>query len=377
MVWKATGRPIVRQQRGRWVVRIDGLETTTGTARPRQIGTYSSRRAAQKAATDAAASGEGPVARGTVSWLLHRWLASKTDISVKGKDQYEWAAGHIDRALGPVRLDRLDREDIARWLEDLAQGGKYSRRSIQIFRNTLKAALADATDEGLIPRNPAARVPMPRAVVKPGLIRDTPSWDEQQVAAFLAAIVGHRLAAPIRLEALYGLRRSELLALKWDDIDFRNGTVEIDEGLVEVKGGVVWTPGKSARSRRTMPVDEATMAGLKSHRRAQNTERLQTGAEWIGLDLVVTTRNGNYVEPRNFDAILERLIQRAGLPRLTSHGLRHTAATLMVRHSADLGELRAVADILGHSPEMLMKVYAHTVPESLRSVVAKIGDRSS
>jgi hypothetical protein len=66
MVWKATGRPIVRQQRGRWVVRIDGLETTTGTARPRQIGTYSSRRAAQKAATDAAASGEGPVARGTV-----------------------------------------------------------------------------------------------------------------------------------------------------------------------------------------------------------------------------------------------------------------------------------------------------------------------
>ena len=82
------------------------------------------------------------------------------------------------------------------------------------------------------------------------------------------------------------------------------------------------------------------------------------------------------MEPRNFDAILDRLIERAGLPRLTSHDLRHTAATLMVSESADVGELQAVADILGHSPDMLMKVYAHTVPDSLRSVVEKIGSRS-
>ena len=111
MAWKATGQPIVRQQRDRWVVRIDGIETTTGKVRPRQIGTYSSRRAAQKAATSAAAEDVAPVARGTVSWLVHRWVASKTDISVKGKAQYEWATGHLDRGLGPVRLDQLDRDE--------------------------------------------------------------------------------------------------------------------------------------------------------------------------------------------------------------------------------------------------------------------------
>ena len=103
------------------------------------------------------------------------------------------------------------------------------------------------------------------------------------------------------------------------------------------------------------------------------------GPSWHDLDLVVTTRTGNYVEPHNFDAILDRLIARAGLPRLTSHGLRHTAATLMVRYSADVGELRAVADILGHSPDMRMKVYAHTLPRACarsprRSASEAVGD---
>lgn len=151
MPWKATGRSVVRQQRERWVARIDGVEMTTGKARPRQIGPYPNRRAAQKAATAAAAEDLVPVRRGTVSWLVYRWVASKTYISVKDRAQYEWVAGHIDRGLGLVRLDQLDGDDIARWL----QGGKYSRRGIQIFRNVLKSALADATDKGLLRRNPA------------------------------------------------------------------------------------------------------------------------------------------------------------------------------------------------------------------------------
>ena len=137
MAWKATGQPLVRRQRERWVVRVDGIETTTGRPRPRQLGTYPSRRAAQRAATEAAATGVGPVARGTVGWLVRRWVASKTDVSVKTRAQYEWAAGHIERGLGAVRLDHLDRDDIAKWLEQLGTDGKLSRRSIQIFRTVL------------------------------------------------------------------------------------------------------------------------------------------------------------------------------------------------------------------------------------------------
>ena len=94
------------------------------------------------------------------------------------------------------------------------------------------------------------------------------------------------------------------------------------------------------------------------------------------LSAVADHRWGGPLSPGNFDQTLERLVVRAGVARLTSHGLRHTSATHMVRQAADAGELRAVADVLGHSPEMLMKTYAHALPDSIRAVADRIGARS-
>src|SRR3546814_16707388 len=81
--------------------------------------------------------------------------------------------------------------------------------------------------------------------------------------------------------------------------------------------------------------------------------------------------------PRSFDRTLDVLAKRAVVPRLSSHGLRHTAATHMVSSAADLGALRAVADILGHSPEMLLRVYAHALPATVRAVADRIGQRAT
>ena len=83
------------------------------------------------------------------------------------------------------------------------------------------------------------------------------------------------------------------------------------------------------------------------------------------------------MSPGNFDQTLARLVANAGVPRLTSHGLRHTAATHMVRHAADIGEIRAAADLLGHSPDMLMKTYAHALPQSIQTMTDKIAERSA
>jgi integrase len=125
---------------------------------------------------------------------------------------------------GSVRdTDRLDREDIARWLDGLALGGELSWRSVQICRKVLRAALADAVEEGLIRRSPAARVPMPREVAKVAKEKETETWSEAEVGLFLAAIAGHRFAVAFRLGVLYGLRRSEALALRWDDLTRRRG----------------------------------------------------------------------------------------------------------------------------------------------------------
>lgn len=377
MGWKATGRPTVRKQRDKWVVRTDGIDTESGKHRPRQLGTYVSQRAERTAAARFAEEGaEGP-GKGTVGWVVDTWVTGKIDITEKSQMQNRWAAGHVSRSLGAIRLNQLDREDIARWYEQLADDGVLNERSITIIRRVLRAALEDAVDEGMIRRNPAARVPVPKRVVKPARPREVDAWDDEQIRAFLGAIEGHRWEGPIRLTTLYGLRRSELLALKWDDFDVVARTVRVDEALVEVEGRPVWTEGKNERSRRTFGIDADTSARLVAHREFQAEERLLAGDDWDDQDMMLATQTGNRLSPGNFDQTLERLVKKAGVPRLTSHGLRHTAATHMVRQATDLGELRAVADILGHSPEMLMTTYAHALPDSLRAVSDRIGERVS
>jgi integrase len=376
MAWKQTGQPTVQRQRDKWVVRVEGIDTETGRRRPRQIGTYASRRSAQTAATSFAAAGQLGAEHGTVGGLVDRWVAAKVDVTAKTRLQYEWAARNIRAGIGGVRVDQLERADIARWLDGLAADGNFSRRSIQIMRMVLRAALADAVDVGELRRSPAARVGLPRHVTKESGRRKVQAWTEEELACFLDSIADHRWAGPLRLSALYGLRRSELLGLRWSTVDRRKRTVRIEQTLVDANGRLEWTDGKNARSRRIIPIDISMVEAIVAHRRFQAEERLAAGPAWEDHDLVIATRRGRPVSPRNFDQTLERLITHAGVPRLSSHGLRHTAATHMVKHASDIGEIRAAADILGHSPDMLMRTYAHALPDSVSAVTEKIGRRS-
>jgi len=306
------------------------------------------------------------------------FAAGAANLGAHGQGTQEpQAAINFHAGLGAVSVERLDRDDVAGWLEGLAAAGELSRRSIQICRNVLRAALNDAVEEGIIRRSPAARVPMPRVVAKSDRVRETEAWNHEQVERFLDATAEHRWTVGFRLAVLYGLRRSELLALKWDDLDAKGAKLRIDEGLVPIRGGAVWTDTKNARSRRFIPLDAETIRGLTQRRRDQATDRLLAGPKWVDHDLIFTTRLGKPIMPRSFDRTLELTVAATSLPRLSSHGLRHTAATHMVQASRDLGELRAVADVLGHSPEMLLRVYAHALPESVRAVAERIGRRSS
>ena len=120
---KAIGQPTVRRQRHKWVVRVDGIDTETGKHRPRQLGTYPSQRSALAAARSTSVQ-ERAATRDTVGWLVRRCVASRSDVTLKAREQYEWAIPHIEAGLGAIRLDRLDREDVSRWLDDLAEAGR-------------------------------------------------------------------------------------------------------------------------------------------------------------------------------------------------------------------------------------------------------------
>jgi integrase len=114
-------------------------------------------------------------------------------------------------------------------------------------------------------------------------------------------------------------------ALKWDDLDA--GTLRIDQSVVAVSSGAAWTDAKNERSRRRIPLDDETLRALKRRRSEQATERLLAGSSWEDQDLIIATRLGLLVLPRSYDQALALSIEKADVPRLTSHGLRHTAAT--------------------------------------------------
>src|SRR5262249_44330534 len=141
----------------------------------------------------------------------------------------------------------------------------------------------------------------------------TDAWTDEQVSAFLEVSSDHRWSVAFRLGVLYGLRRSEVLALKWDDLDTGKGTLRIDEGLVPVRQGAVWTEAKNTRSRRVIPVDAETLRALSRHRKEQAAERLMAGDRWEDHDLVIATHVGRPVMPRSLDRALEMLIEEASL----------------------------------------------------------------
>lgn len=259
-----------------------------------------------------------------MSWLVRRWVASRTDISEKAQEQYAWAIPHIEDGLGAIPLATLDREDVARWIEALAAGGELSKRSVQICRTVLRAALSEAVDEGLIPRSPAARVGLPRTVAKPAKNKDTVAWTEQQVDRFLAATADHRWAIAFRLGVLYGLRRSEVLALRWDDLDTKANTLRIDESLVATNQAGAWGNTKNERSRTTIPIDAAPSKPPNASPPAPDGKT----TTWSS-----PPARGSSCSPAPTTEPWQRASTSAGLPRLTSHGLRHTAATQMVQSS--------------------------------------------
>jgi Phage integrase family len=136
---------------------------------------------------------------------------------------------------------------------------------------------------------------------------------------------------------------------------------------------LVWTTTKNAHSRRTIPIDATTADRLAKHRCEQLEERLLAGGEWEDNDLVVCTKLGRPIIPRNFDQTLRRVVAASGMPKLTSHGLRHTAATRWCARPPTSATSVRSADVLGHSPDMLMRVYAHALPDAVRAVADRIG----
>ena len=179
-----------------------------------------------------------------------------------------------------------------------------------------------------------------------------------------------RLYAVYVLAATLGLRRGELLGLRWSDIDFDRSTVQISQTVQRVAGRLVIDTTKSHASDAVVPLPKVTRTVLMRHRDIQTDERVRAGDLWEEHGLVFITQHGRPIEPRYLNTHFDRIRTAVGLPTVRLHDFRHTAVSLLLELGTPPHVVQAIArhDDL----DVTMRIYAHTNLDSMREAVDKI-----
>jgi integrase len=275
---------------------------------------------------------------------------------------------HLIPAIGGVLLQRLTPGHLNTVYADLLERG-LSARTVLHVHATIRRALADATRWGLVPRNVALLASPPRPA-RPEL----QVWTAADLRSFLAHVDDDRLYALWLLAASTGMRRGEVLGLQWPDVDLARARVAVRRSLVTVGHQVVVSEPKTAKGRRSVALDPATVATLKAWRKVQATERLAWGPAWTDSGLVFTREDGRPLHPREVTRAFTRHVLAAGLPIIRLHDLRHTHATLALAAGV---HPKVVQERLGHANiAITLDTYSHAVPaleeQAARTVAALV-----
>ncbi|AFS14120.1 MULTISPECIES: site-specific integrase [Mycobacterium] len=189
------------------------------------------------------------------------------------------------------------------------------------------------------------------------------AWTLAEAETFRAAVADDRLFG-LWLCSLYGMRRSEVVGLRWSAINLDTGTLRVRKGRVNVGGQAVEDDPKSERSKRSLPLPADVTEALRSLKTHQRAEALALGVSWSDDRLVAVHEDGRPVRRDWYSDTFDRLRERAGLRRITLHGLRHTSVSLMF----DRGVApHVVAAWHGHSPEVALRIYTHVKAAELHA----------
>ena len=295
----------------------------------------------------------------TLAEYLRRWLngPAKRNVRPSTYARYEQLSRkHLIPALGSLRLKKLTALHLENLYEDKLEKG-LSPRTVNYIHTTASKALGHAVAKDLLRRNVAsfAEAPQPKG---PEML----TLNRKEARDLLEAAKGNRLEALYVLALATGMRRSELLGLKWGDLDLEACILLIGRGLtVSPDGGVEIDDPKRFSSKRRLDISPKVAAVLKEHRRRQTEERLAAG-QWRDEGFVFTSRSGGFLHPNTlYTAYFKKLRDRADVPPIHFHDLRHTYATLALL--LPNAKVKIVSETLGHKDvATTLRIYAHVLP---------------
>lgn len=319
-----------------------------------------------------------PITRQTVRELMERYLESVA-LTIEPATLYRYTAvsnTYIVPYLGHVKVRDLDTPDVRRWIATLATKGKrdgsgLATGTVKLARVVLSMAFNQAVADGRLTRNPVTRsVKLPNTPARPITI-----LTGDDLHRFIAAAETDERAA-LWLLALYSaLRPGELAALTWNDVDLDKAVVRVRRTRTHDRDGKVMLGDstKSPAGVRDVPIPPVVVAALRRHADQLRFLMREYSGLWEDHGFVFPGRRGRMIDADTIARQLERLCERAGVPRLTPHGLRHSSLTLM----ASLGESPAVlASRAGHaSVAFTLDRYVHPSQDDQRAASEKMERR--
>ncbi|USK34981.1 site-specific integrase [Bacillus sp. F19] len=349
-----------------WSFRINaGLDSRTGKRKQIYRGGFNTKREAldeMNKLTAAIMNGEYSEPSKTLfKDYIHIWLHTyKYEVQMASFELGETIVRvHLIPYFQSTPLEKITSYDIDQLYAQKLDNG-LANATVKRIHNLLSKALQKAVKWGLLKNNPAKDASPPSIHKKRKQI-----WTVEEVKAFLKVCEQENALVPFLLAIFTGMRRGEILALKWKYIDLIKGVIHVEESLTRTKrNGLLVKVVKTSHSERDVYLSASIRDSLIQYRQQQGTNH---------LGLVIQSKNGTYLEPRNLLRKFQALTKKANVPKIPFHNLRHTHATILMR----MGENpKVVSERLGHARVgITLDIYSHTNEEMQKNTADRFDDR--
>jgi integrase len=369
---------ITRRKDGRWEAQVFlGRDAVTG--KPKRVCFYGKTRQEVSNKRDKALH---DIHQGTFvephKLLLGKWLDTwlqqykRPKIRAITYDTYAMILQrHLKPALGHLALRDIRPEHLQRYYNEKG----LNARTIRLHHKILSQALTQAEKNQLVVRNVCRLVELPRQTR-----REMSTLTVEQVTRqLLPALQNDRLYAAYLTLFMVGLRRGELLGLRWQDIDLNAGELHVRQTIGRVytydanskrKTKLIFSEPKTEKSRRTIPVPDACLTALRHHKARQAEEKLMLGQGYQDHGLVFSQADGTPIEPRSLNLYFTQALKRTGLPPKRLHDCRHAFSTWLLEQGI---HPKVVSNMLGHSSiSVTLDIYSHVSLELEKQAAAKL-----
>ena len=306
----------------------------------------------------------------TVGTWMDTWFENVAKIKVRPSSHQTYKGyidNHIKPKIGKIPLEKLTTMDLQKFYRKLLTKGRVERieskeqpkglsaKTVRNINQVISSAMDLAVAQKIILTNPTNACELPK--VEHQEMQTIPA---EQLQAFLDEAKATGVYEMYYIELATGLRRGELLGLKWSDIDWKNGIIKVRRQVARVDGQIVEAPLKTKNSYRAVTISQQAIEVLREQKRKTNDQ------------YVFPSPNGGPISPDSVNNMLKRVLERAGIPKVRFHDFRHTFATIALQNGVDI---KTVSGMLGHfSAGFTLDTYAHVTTSAQKEAAATIGN---